>query len=216
MESAPAYRLDWTTWHFQDWGRWLGPLRDKPVRGIEIGTFEGRSSRWFLENIITHPDSHLTCIDPYSYDAEHEVCPGGASMIHDKFDWEEVYETAKQNLMPWLQSAQCRLLRHSSQFALNQLVIETDLTPNPQFHFAYIDGSHVARCVLEDTVAVWPMMLAGGILIWDDYRWSSETPTDDPELFRPQIAIDSWLRIYKGCYDSLEESNGQVKIRKIR
>jgi hypothetical protein len=33
------------------------------VRFLEIGSFEGMSACWFLDNVLTHPTSNLTCID---------------------------------------------------------------------------------------------------------------------------------------------------------
>ena len=34
------------------------------MRGIEIGVFEGRSTLWFLDNVLQHESSSLTCIEP--------------------------------------------------------------------------------------------------------------------------------------------------------
>jgi predicted O-methyltransferase YrrM len=34
-----------------------------PFEALEIGTFEGRSAIWLLQNVLTHPASRLTCID---------------------------------------------------------------------------------------------------------------------------------------------------------
>ncbi len=46
------------------------------VRGqsyaLEIGVFEGRSTVWLLENILTHPSSTLTYVDTFAGGAEHE------------------------------------------------------------------------------------------------------------------------------------------------
>ncbi|MCU0524023.1 MAG: tetratricopeptide repeat protein [Elainella sp. Prado103] len=38
---------------------------DQPVNALEIGSFEGMSTCWFLEHILTHPAAQLTCIDPH-------------------------------------------------------------------------------------------------------------------------------------------------------
>jgi cephalosporin hydroxylase len=50
--------------HAANWRSWLEPFTDQPaVRALEIGSFEGRSAIWLLENILTHPTARLTCID---------------------------------------------------------------------------------------------------------------------------------------------------------
>jgi hypothetical protein len=33
-----SFSSDWTTWHFANWAALLQPLRDKPVRVLEIGS----------------------------------------------------------------------------------------------------------------------------------------------------------------------------------
>jgi len=37
----------------------------KPVKAMEIGVFEGQSSKWIIENLCSHEDSMLIGIDPY-------------------------------------------------------------------------------------------------------------------------------------------------------
>ena len=61
------YTVDWTTPHEPIWLEWLGHLRDKPgIRMAEIGCFEGRSSRWFVENILTGEGSKLCVVDNFA------------------------------------------------------------------------------------------------------------------------------------------------------
>ena len=46
------------------WTTLLSEFKGKPgINYLEIGTFEGRSALWILENIATHPTSTLTIID---------------------------------------------------------------------------------------------------------------------------------------------------------
>ena len=60
------FTSDWFTPHIPIWEKVLSPLKGKPdIRYLEIGVFEGRSSLWIAENILTHPSSHLTVIDPF-------------------------------------------------------------------------------------------------------------------------------------------------------
>ena len=63
--SEPEYRFsqDFTSTHAPYWSKWLAKFKGKPVRALEIGSYEGRSTIWMWENILTHPDSSMTCLD---------------------------------------------------------------------------------------------------------------------------------------------------------
>lgn len=59
------YTVDYTSPHEDFWREILGPLRGTQLRMAEVGCLEGRSSRWFVENILTHPRSQLDCVDTW-------------------------------------------------------------------------------------------------------------------------------------------------------
>lgn len=72
LDRNPLYRergpyrfsSDWMSKCEADWHALLGSLKGQPeVRVLEIGSFEGRSAVWLLENVLTHPTSRLTCVD---------------------------------------------------------------------------------------------------------------------------------------------------------
>jgi predicted O-methyltransferase YrrM len=207
----PIYGPDWTSHHFQDWQRWLGNLAGRPCSGVEIGSFEGRSARWFMETICLAADSRLTCIDPFDFGGEHATIAGGGTYIDTQFDWAEIRRRFEHNLQPWITAGRLRLMAADSRSAF------AALAPVPQFDFAYVDGSHIASACLQDAVLVWPRLYPGGILIFDDYTWSQNRPPPpgvSAEVMRPKIAIDAWLQIYEGQYSELEIRNDQVKVRK--
>ena len=81
----------------------------------------------------------------------------------------------------------------------------------PIFDFAYIDGAHLARIVLEDSVAVWQRLIPGAVLVWDDYRWRA------PSSYKPpKPAIDAFLDIYDGYWVEREQGRNQIKVRKLK
>jgi hypothetical protein len=214
LDHTPIFGPDWTSHHYNDWTRWLGHLAGQPCLGLEVGSFEGRSALWFMENICTARTSRLLCIDPHDYADEKSVIAGGGTHIEHQFDWSEIKRRFEHNLSPWLNSSPQRLWLKSepSRHAL------CEIEPLSQFDFAYLDGSHIAACVMEDAVLAWPRLKPGGIMIFDDYRWAQNKPPPagyPAEVMRPQIAIDCWLRVYAGQYDQLDESNDQVKVRKL-
>jgi predicted O-methyltransferase YrrM len=62
--SSYHYTADYVTLHETNWRNYLAQYAGKPkVKILEIGSYEGRSAVWFLENILTHESSNLTCVD---------------------------------------------------------------------------------------------------------------------------------------------------------
>ena len=82
----------------------------------------------------------------------------------------------------------------------------------PQLHydFIYVDGSHASIDVLEDAVLSFRLLKAGGILAFDDYRWSDSRLR---EHGRPKPAIDAFLAIYANKFALLSKGS-QVWLRK--
>lgn len=62
------------------------------------------------------------------------------------------------------------------------------------FDLIYIDGNHSRDQVMIDSLLSWPMLNAGGLLIWDDYDW----PRAKDITSNPKQAIDTFIGFYKG------------------
>jgi predicted O-methyltransferase YrrM len=196
---------DWFSHHRDNWRRWLGHFQDRPnTRAIEIGTYEGRAACWLLENILTGPDSQLVCIDPHSYQHSDAVAGERFSSLKP----EKVFAAWQANLAEYVAAGRCRLIPDASIRALLQLIC----SQQPQWDLVYIDGSHLARCCLEDSVLAWQLLRPGGIVIWDDYIWRPPAGRVSPTC---KVAIDAFLQCYAGCYEELERGR-QVKVRKVR
>lgn len=58
------FSTDWFTGNVYLFERNLGHLKGTPCRILEIGSFEGRSTIWMLENLATHPEARITSVDP--------------------------------------------------------------------------------------------------------------------------------------------------------
>jgi predicted O-methyltransferase YrrM len=118
---------------------------------LEVGSFEGRSAIWFLENVLTGPGSSLACVDrfrdPYSR----------------KFD---------QNLLASGRSSQVVKLAGNSATVLPGL-------PDASFDAIYIDGGHREREVWEDALHAWRLAKPGAVIIFDDYQWQPDLPLED-------------------------------------
>jgi len=147
-----SFTADWMSGAVEHWRQDLAKFAGRPaVRMLEIGSFEGRSAIWFLENILTHPASRLVCVDPF-FDRRQEM----------RFDH-------NMNLC----SAQVRLEKRSgrSEAVLPQL-------EPASFDLIYVDGSHDAPFVLLDAMLSWELLKPGGVLFFDDYEWGPERPPE--------------------------------------
>jgi predicted O-methyltransferase YrrM len=169
------------------------------VAFLEVGSFEGRSACWLLQNILTHESSRMTCIDLFAQERSqgaYDTTGLDSSMMstEDRFDY---------NIRQAGAFDRVEKLKGHSHEVLRSL-------PRASYDFIYIDGSHVGKDVLEDAVVAWPLLKAGGVLTFDDYLWR-----DEPDPLRcPQIGIDAFLRVYEGHYRVLHKGY-QVTLEKL-
>ena len=58
------FSSDWHTPHLNSWKKALASYVGRPgLRYLEVGVFQGRSFFWVLEEVASHPTSHLTALD---------------------------------------------------------------------------------------------------------------------------------------------------------
>ena len=70
------------------------------------------------------------------------------------------------------------------------------------FHVIYVDGSHEPADVLTDAVLAWRLLLTGGLLILDDYKWHEIIDADSIKC--PKPAIDAFLSVFEAQLIVLE------------
>lgn len=58
---------DWFCHNIPTFEKFLGGLKDRPCRLLEIGTHEGRSAIWLLDHIATNDRSIVETIDAWEY-----------------------------------------------------------------------------------------------------------------------------------------------------
>ena len=66
FQRAPErfnFTTDWFCGNEKHFSKYLAHLEDTRCRILEIGCYEGRATVWLLENIATHPDATIKCID---------------------------------------------------------------------------------------------------------------------------------------------------------
>jgi len=162
-------------------------LYGKVQSALEVGCFEGRSTIWFIENVMmaqSNESCKMVCIDTFSGDVALEMSGRTSSEVEETFD---------NNIqLSGLAKRPVQVCKRKGQ-SLEQLMLLNQ--ESWMFDFIYIDGSHEAPTVLSDSVLAFPMLKCGGVLVWDDYKW--DELVDLPEHQCPRVAIDAFMQVHK-------------------
>ena len=170
-----SFSADWTTWHFANWVEFLHPLRKRPVRVLEIGSWEGRSALFFLNYF---PASQLACVDTFGGNIEHMRNPHFAALIAEteqRFDF------------------QCRRLRPGR--------VEKIKGSSRPMSFRDSASRRAASILCMSTPAIgppmstadgalaWPVVEREGIVIFDDYEFDEiEDESERPEARHRRVS----------------------------
>lgn len=169
------------------WSDLLGQLA--PSRVLEIGSFEGASTCFLIEQISAQRTLELHCVDTWKGGLEHQSNGSAAA------DMTQVEQRFRTNIGLALSAAaravSVRVHKDRSDRALMRLMVEVG--PN-YFDMVYVDGSHEAPDVLFDAIASFKLLRLGGLLVFDDYLWSGQAC---PDLLKsPKIAIDAFTSVH--------------------
>jgi len=175
------FTKDWFNWAPAVWEQLIPHLSGEAGsrKFLEVGSFEGRSTVWIMENMMVDGD-YMLCIDTWKGGEEH----GGEDM-------DAVFNRFRANVQAAREKTGIKSVGHSRQNSTQGLAEE--LTEwSGTFDFIYIDGSHTAPDVLTDACMAWPLLKKDGLMVFDDYMWGN--PRD--ALHRPKIAIDAFTNIF--------------------
>lgn len=191
MIDDMVFTTDWVTSQADAWRGLLGHLVGKPARGLEVGVFEGRSSQWWLRNILTDPAARLYAIDPWVAKSADNIARLQADPEHGpRFQFDG----------------------RTGQVAMADLIAKGQ---SGTFDFVYLDGGKEAHQVMEQSVLGWMLLKPGGIAIWDDYRWEWTEGCASPKpLHPPKLAIDSFVSAYAGFSECILRG-WQLAMRKL-
>jgi len=170
--SEPTYTVDWTSRFVHVWAEVFAPWRAQAKRILEIGAFEGRTTRWLLEAL---PLATVTTVDTFE---------GGDDQ--QALDLTGLRERFKHNVSPY--ADRVTMLIGRSDDVLPQL-----LAKHQRFDFIYVDGSHRSSDVIFDAVCAFRLLPIGGVICFDDYDW-----THDGYQYqdRPKYAVDAFVSMY--------------------
>jgi len=176
MPKTPGLQYDatWFMIHEPTWDEKLRPWLEtvfrskKSLRLLEVGSYEGLSSSWLLENILEITKdappgaAHLTCVDAWpgpEYKPLRDKCLHNLRTVAAAYKvlpdaCYRVYEARSDEVLPTLPG---------------------------KFDFIYVDGCHQAEAVYKDTIEAFRLTQPGSIIFWDDYCCAT-TPKEEKDL----------------------------------
>jgi predicted O-methyltransferase YrrM len=164
------------------------------LRFMEIGGFEGYGTNHFCDTFLTGTDCKITVIDP----------------------WIKYSEATETKMVGWdsliNESTYDRFIRNTAENASKidiQRGLSCDILPTltEKYDFIYVDGDHSTSAVWKDAILSFPLLKAGGIVIFDDYLWESGERS-------PKDAVDRFLAEYAKEIQVIAMDR-QVVVRKI-
>lgn len=185
--NNPVFTADWFTTRAKEWAVLLKDFNiTKEVKYLELGTYEGRSLLWMLDNVLEHEKSTADVIDGW-FDKEIE----------------------RRFLSNIITSAYQKVFIHKG-LVQDKLGILYALRKK-YYDIIYIDADHASNSVIRDACMCFEMLKINGLIIFDDYLWKNTN--NSPQTMKE--AIDSWLAAYNGFYETVFNGY-QVVIKKIK
>lgn len=116
---------------------------------LEIGSHEGASACFLVDNLLNHEESTLTCVDPF--DVNDSTSPVT----------NETFILFESNILKSKWPSKVKLEKmYSSDFFKNV---------DQQYNLIYIDGSHLLPDITIDFENSLRLVAPGGIIWMDDY-----------------------------------------------
>ena len=174
---------------------------------LEIGCFEGLSSVFFADNLLTQPESTLVCVDPFlkianndhsqflqnneeaNFDYNITHCQNSQKITVHKITSDEFFKSNTVSTGFVAQSG-------ATAFSLNSrppgVGLEFNVNGTQMFDFIYIDGCHEPDFIMRDMENSFKILEPNGIMWMDDYCGG------DGSIIKK--TMDEFLDKYRGQY----------------
>ena len=120
---------------------------------LEIGSYEGRSSCYFLDIFMEHEKSTLTCVDPFD---SSDITTHVSNEIESRF------------------LSNINVSKNGKKCTLHKLYSDDFFKINTNtYDVIYIDGSHIPENVIKDMTNSLKILKKNGIMWMDDYKSST-------------------------------------------
>lgn len=203
MSDGYEFTTDWFSGAAPFWSALI--KERKPSRFLEIGSYEGRSSCFLIDEAASRWPIELHCVDSWKGGLEHDR--SAMSAVEARFDSNIARARAKAR-------HPVRFHKHKalSTLALSKLIASGG---SGYFDLIYVDGSHQAPDVLADAVLAFALLRVGGLLIFDDYLWSVPGSTEHDFYQLPKPAIDAFVNIYQRKLSVMQAYLYQLYVEKV-
>lgn len=183
---AYKFNSDWLSHNIEGLTRVIDFV--KPARILEIGSFEGRSTVFFLEEALKHQQKvEIFCIDSWEGGAEHQGV----------WNMSEV----ERNFVHNTQLAQIQFpqgkIHHARGYSHQKMIELLSKGFEGYFDYIYIDGSHEAPDVLFDALLAHRLVRKGGVISFDDYLWSPNPNGEQNHYMLVKPAVDHYVNTYQ-------------------
>jgi hypothetical protein len=184
---------DYFAGHIPDWTRWFDQtIQQRPIRILEVGSWQGGSTLWLLDQVIAERGGSITCVDTWEGSSEHGFLGQLGLNLEEIFD---------ANIARSGYGHHVEKQKGYSQDVLPQLA-------GRLFDFIYIDGAHEADLVLQDALNAHSLLAAGGFLLFDDLAYSFADAKQNTIH-----GINTFLELAGDAYDEIERG-GQLLLRR--
>ena len=122
----------------------------KELHILEIGSFEGKSTVWFLENLLQNQNSSITCIDPWTSYSQTNDSFKSYNSENTEWDFKKHKNTFLHNIKESGFENKVNIIQGFSHEILPELIHKK------KFDIIFIDGNHTAPFVITDAVFVKP------------------------------------------------------------
>lgn len=178
MKHQYEFTVNWFEYQKSVIQRILPPTNDE-YHILEIGSYEGRSTVYYIDNYIENVNSTITSIDPFSTNDE-------STPLND-----QTYQRFLFNVSNSKYPNKFKLYRGYSCDILPLLLIT-----GKQYDYITIDGSHLSKDVIYDACLSYRLLKPNGVIFFDDYC----SHIEDTNVNMPRKAIDCFLK----CHTDME------------
>tara|TARA_A100001388_G_scaffold79077_1_gene56656 strand:+ start:371 stop:1018 length:648 start_codon:yes stop_codon:yes gene_type:complete len=166
----------------------LGSKINERLKILEIGSFEGLSTTYFIDNFLSKSDSTLTTVDPFILYSENDHIS-----LLDHIQIKNFFFNISQSKYP--EKVQYLGLTSDHFFEVNK----------NKYNFIYIDGMHTKEQIPKDIINSWDSLLIDGIIWMDDYLG------DNSKLKK---SFDDTIASLKGKHEVIHKGY-QIAIKKL-
>jgi predicted O-methyltransferase YrrM len=151
------FTVDWFSEHIPHWLEILqlaGKDVTQSLNILEIGAYEGKSTCWISDNLLTNFNSHMDVVDTFQGSVEHK-------------DVEHLKQTYYNNIALTRNTEKINTYVGDSRYFLPLFIKE-----DKKYDIIYVDGGHMAENVIIDGLCAYHLLKEDGVIIFDDYNWS--------------------------------------------